>query len=367
MRNRQLLGFCAEPFFCSAAGSVTYIASMMKTNLKYLHTLCFLLIALAGTQGFAAEDSGQTPAGKNNRLWRRRPDVTIPFTLIYGIPFIKLSVNGHDDELFVLDSGSQTTTLNSDEAARLNIELTPSFHNMAITINGLGDSAGQKAWISKSTIKLKFGRETVIRGRMLATSIFSDCGLTGVRIAGILGYDVLRLNTTVIDYANSKFMIYQNGSFIPRGDAHIQALSVDKTAVLPVIAAALAVNGKDYGNARVVVDTGSDDAAMLYVRFAASHSINELEGWKTGGKNCAIGGSSVFLHGLPGSAIVGRQQVALPDISVLQNKEGLGQSDLYDALLGSPVLHRWSIVFDIPKGKIYFIDPAANAATESGN
>jgi hypothetical protein len=328
---------------------------MVRTILKVLltFTLGLLLVALSAAKSFAAEDSGQAKASKNNQLWRRRPDVTIPFTLIHGIPFIKLSVNGHEDELFMLDSGSQATILNQDETARLNIQLTP-LHN--ISINGLGDSAGQSGWASKSAIKLKFGRETVVRGRMLATSTLSNCGLTGVKIAGVVGYDVLRANTTVIDYANSKFMIYQKGSFIPRADAHIQALSVDKATTLPVIAAALAVDGKEYGNARVVVDTGSDEGAMLYVRFAASHSINELQGWKTG-KSCAIGGYGSFLHGLPGSTVVGRERVALPDIAVMQNKEGIAQSDLYDALIGSRVLDRWSIVFDVPKGKIYFIDP----------
>jgi hypothetical protein len=150
-------------------------------------------------------------------------------------------------------------------------------------------------------------------------------------------------------------MIFEKNSFVPRADRHIQALSVDKAAAVPVFSTTISVNGKDYGTARVVVDTGAEHGAMLYARFAARHSINELGGWKTG-KNCGIGGLGSFLYGLHGSAVVGQEQVALPDIAVMLNKNGIAQSDLYDAFLGGAVLARWSIVFDIPNGKIYLLD-----------
>jgi hypothetical protein len=241
--------------------------------------------------------------------------------------------------------------LNSDEAARLKIQLSTKPVGNA---NGLGDSAGQPMWLVKS-IKLKFGRETIFRGNILATSTFSNCGLIGIRIAGVLGYDVLRAHPTVIDYPNGKFMIFEKDSFVPRADRYIHELSIDKAAVLPVFTAVIGIDGKDYGDARVVVDTGSDAKAMIYARFAAIHSLSGLAGWKAG-KNCAIGGIGSFLHGLPGSAIIGDDRVALPDIAVMLNKNGFAQSELYDVLLGSPVLARWIILFDIPNGKIYLVD-----------
>jgi hypothetical protein len=150
-------------------------------------------------------------------------------------------------------------------------------------------------------------------------------------------------------------MIFEKDSFVPHANRQIQELSIDTAAVLPVITAVIGVDSKDYGDARVVVDTGNDAGAMIYARFAANHSLNGLMGWKDG-KNCAIGGFGSFLHGLPGSAVIGEERVALPDIEVMLNKDGIAQSELYDALLGSPALARWTIVFDVPNGKIYFLD-----------
>jgi hypothetical protein len=332
---------------------------MAKINFRFLvlSALGLFLLTQGGVEAFAARDSVQTKSDQNSKLWRRAPAITIPFTLIHGIPFVRLTVNGHTDELFALDSGAQVSWLNSDEAARLKIQLSTKPIGNA---NGLGDSAGQPIWVTTKSVKLKFGREGIVKGNMLATSVFGTCGIAwekilGVKIAGTLGYDVLRAHLTVIDYPLGKFMIYEKNSFVPRADRHIHELSIDKAAVLPVIKAVIGIDGKDYGDARVVVDTGSDSGAMIYARFAASHSLNGLIGWKDG-KDCAIGGIGSFLHGLSGSAIIGEDRVALPDIAVTLNKDGIVQSELYDALLGSPVLARWTIVFDVPNGKIYFLD-----------
>jgi hypothetical protein len=332
---------------------------MVKINSRFLilSALGFFLLTQGGVEAFAVCGSEQTKPDQNNELWRRAPIITIPFTLIHGVPFVKLTVNGHQDELFVLDSGAQASMLNSTEAARLKIQLSTKPVGNA---NGLGDSVGQPMWVTTKSVKLKFGREEIAKGNMLATSAFGTCGIAGekilgVKIAGVLGFDVLRAHPTVIDYPNGKFMIFAKNSFIPNVNSHIHDLSVDKAAVLPVFQAGIGVDGKDYGDARVVVDTGSDAGAMIYAHFAAIHSLSGLAGWKDG-KNCAIGGIGSFLHGLPGSAIIGDERVALPDFAVMLNKNGIAQSELYDVLIGSPVLARWTIVFDIPNGKIYFLD-----------
>jgi predicted aspartyl protease len=323
----------------------------IRLRLLILSTLGFLLI-LTGAESFAAGSGERAMPGQSAELWRHGPSVTAPITWINGLPFIKLSINGHKGELFLIDSGLDRTMLNSDEAARLKIKLSPKPIGYA---QGLGDNDGQPMWAATG-IKLRNGREKIAKGSIFATSLTmgEHCSVPK-NIAGILGYDILRAHTAVIDYPNGKFMIFAKDSFVPRTDRNIQELSVDPTATQPVISVAIAVDGKDYGNARVVLDTGSATGATLYARFAASHSINELAGWKTE-KYCALGGYGVTLHGLPGMARIGQAQVALSDVEVMVNKNGLAQSELYDALLGSAVLKRWSVVFDAPNGKIYLLD-----------
>ncbi|HZB87541.1 MAG TPA: retropepsin-like aspartic protease [Terracidiphilus sp.] len=310
-----------------------------------------LLIALAGAESALALSGNRAVPGLDMKQWRRGPVITIPFTLIHGIPFIKLSINGKKDELFMLDSGCERTILNSDEAPRLKIRLSPKPVGHAV---GLGDSAGQEMFAARS-VQLKFGGKAIAKGDFFATSLFKDCGLTGVRIAGVIGYDVLRAHPTVIDYPNGRFMIFTKGSFAPHLDKHIQALDVDRAAAYPVIAAAVSVEGRDYGPARVVVDTGADAGFMFYARFAANHTVGESGDWNVG-KNCAIGGFGSLMHGLPGSINVGQEKIALPDVAYMLNKEGIAQSELYDGLIGGPVLDKWSIVFDVANGKIYLID-----------
>ncbi len=294
--------------------------------------------------------AGVVPA-RQTGIWRGHPRLAIPVCFFHGIPFLRLDIDGFKGELFMVDSGAQRTLLNSDESDRLQFKLTSA---PGVEVSGFGEANAKGVMVVRS-LHLKFGRNTLVKGDMFAASLSRVGAAMGVRIAGIIGYDVLRANPTVVDYASSKVTIFEKESFSFAADARILELPVDESSQLPAVSARIAIGEKDCGDARVVLDTGSDRGLMLYSKFSSERSLEHLTGWSRG-ENLGVGGESSFLHGLPGSISLGGIQISVPDVSVMDSGEGLAASDHYDALIGSPLLARYAIVFGARPGTVYLAD-----------
>jgi Aspartyl protease len=320
-----------------------------------------LLIALRGTVGPQPPIQINEASASYSALgFRRAPDITIPIVLIHDIPFVKVSINGHEGELFSIDSGSEKSILSYKEATRLHLKLSSKPIGV---IQGLGNNSGRPMW-AVSSIKLKFGEQTLARGSMLATSLFDGCGLADATIAGVLGYDLLRQHLTVIDYSKRQLLIYRKGSLRqPQSEGALE-LKIDKSAALPVIHAPIAIEGKYLGEARIVIDTGADSDAALYPQFANMQILGSSEG--KAARTCAVGGVGSIIHGLKGEMTIAGRHVALTDVAIFQNEEGLAQTSRYDLLIGGALLKRWSLVFDAIDGKIYLLEKGESGISKQG-
>jgi len=289
--------------------------------------------------------------GREGGIWRGHPKLAIPISFFHGIPFVRLDIDGFKGEFFMVDSGAQRTLLNSDESDRLKFKLSPL---PGVQIAGFGD-ANVTSITAVQSLQIKFGRNVLVKGDMFAASLSRLGAAIGVRIAGIIGYDVLRANPTIVDFTSGKLTIFGKGSFSLAPGVRFLELPVNESSQLPAVSARIGVAEKDCGDARVVIDTGSDRGLMLYSQFSTARSLQNLTGWSKG-ENLGVSGESSFLHGLPGSISLGGMRISVPDVSVMDAKDGLAASDHDDALIGSPLLARYAIVFGDAPGAVYLID-----------
>lgn len=319
-----------------------------------------LVIALAriGSPQSTSAVTGDSP-DSSVLEWSRGPEITLPFVLIHDVPFVRLSINGHEDELFSVDSGSERTILSYEEAKKLNLKVSSKPVGI---VQGLGDNAGRPMWTVQS-VKLRFGSQIITQGSFFAASLFNGCDLFGARVAGVLGYDILRQNMTVINYPKRKVMIYRNDSLSrPRSD-QVWSLDLDRSANLPVVHGQIAIGNKNLGDARIVIDTGADNAAALYPHFAKDQDFESAD-QTMAARTCAVDGFGSVLRGLSGSVILAGRQIEMQDVAVFQNKAGLAQNISYDALVGGALLKRWSIVFAGSDAKVYLLDDAGSGTME---
>lgn len=273
-----------------------------------------------------------------------------PFTFLAGFPVVRLTVNGHHDEIFILDSGAWRTTLSTEEASRLGASIVETDRGRIV---GTGDSGSVPIrWATH--VKLSLGKEVLLIGEVPTLSFASLNDATGSRIAGIIGYDVLRTNPTVIDYEHHSFSIFNPRRFVVSGDSKTTAFSIDKTSPLPIVEVSIAVGDRDCGSARALLDSGNGNPMVVSTSFGDLHGLRDLPGWEKG-KGQGFGGEFSVLSGLPGSVSLGDHKILIKHVAVSTAINGVAGGNFYDALLGSPIFAGTSIIFDVQHGRLYWI------------
>ncbi len=286
--------------------------------------------------------------GANDACSLPLPLLAVPFLVVHNVPIVQLELNRNKRELFILDSGSERTTLNSDEAARLHLRLSsPGF---SFVILGMGDS--QSAMAAHS-IKIGAGKVLILKGDVPAVSLAPVATVAGMRITGILGYDVLRAHPTVIDYANRQFLIYDKGHAPKLGEECGVALAVDKNGATPIVDLPARIGDQYFASMQILIDTGSQVAMLVNRSCADARSLEKMSGWKPGIR-VGIGGDAATLHGLPGGIEIGNQRLDIPDVELNLAPRGYSTWGASDAQIGGPLFAGRMLLFDSANGTLYF-------------
>jgi hypothetical protein len=306
-----------------------------------LITIAFSLCTLKCAE---AKSSGHT-------FFLPSPAVTIPIVIVHNIPVIQLTVNGVKNELFMLDSGAQKTVLNADDADEMNISR---MDRSRMTLQAIGNGLGQPVLAARS-VKIKFKGDLLIKGDFPATSLSTSGNELGIKLAGIIGYDLLRAHPTVIDLKHKRLMIYQTKAFANIRNIFPQTYDVDKDGPLPVISAVVGVEGQVLGAARVLIDTGSDRTLGIRGYFASEHQLIELPGWKKA-EVLGANGKSEVLNGLTGWIKIGPTVIQIEDVLMILPGGDITQVGLDDAYLGVPMFNGGLVIFDVGDGYVSFGD-----------
>lgn len=276
------------------------------------------------------------------------------------IPVVYLDVGKIKNQPFILDTGAETTGLNLDDAARLATQLVPCPKCKMV---GSGDSAGVPMSLVPS-IKLQYGKEFEIKGRMLAaTSLGCITQALGTDIAGIIGFEVLSGKIDAMDFVHHEFVLLKSEELADpvRSSAVVLQFAMDPKAKFPVIPAVVGVKDKALGQARVEIDTGAD-SMTIYRHFAEDHGLENPEGWKPG-KSCGNGGLSGMWRGADGWAQFGNERLTDTAVNINLATKGIAAQNQEDVLLSSAMLDGWIVVFNRKAGHILLIKPQTDKPT----
>lgn len=321
-------------------------------NIRCLQVFSALGLSLFGivprAQPSSRTESGVSPV-PSVRIWKHSPDVSIPFKLIHGIPVIELQLNGAKNQTFLIDSGAEKTVVDRGVASNLNVKLSS---NVGVML-GTGDSAGQPMAIATS-LHISYGRDLLLKGSAFATDLTKFSEYVGTPLSGIIGYDLLRAHLSIVDFTTSHFDLFSRNALNEDALASAISLHVNRSDLVPVFMGFIAVDQGTPESAKILLDTGSDRAALLLRDFAEKSGIAALQGWKRGA-GAGMGGKSLILDGLEGRLDLGSEHVDLSEVSINMAKDGLARTGPYDVMIGSPVLSRWCMIFDIAHERILLV------------
>ncbi len=200
------------------------------------------------------------------------PAMEVPFDLLHNQIVVQAEIESSGPYPFVLDSGTQGTTLDLALVKRLGLPLGPR-HRVAA-------GAGKERADSLDTIclELRVGQLTMKNLPALALDLAKVSQAIGRPLAGVLGSGFLAGRITQIDYLRRRIRVWRSSPFGP--DPHppdtprrvtVPLTFLDGSA-LPVFADCF-VNGS---RLPVTIDTGSSFGLILFPPAVAKLGLERL-------------------------------------------------------------------------------------------
>lgn len=281
------------------------------------------------------------------------PYLNIPFELIRGVPGIRLSLNGSESQLFLVDSGLQRSVINSEAVINLKLK---HHEGIAAQFYGIGDTSKQAFGLVDS-VKVRFGDILLLKGSLFIGDLSSIRQAAGQPIAGILGYDFIRAHTLFLDYTSGKMMLIKGMNSFEFSGWRTTELSISPEAAAPVVSVdSLNLDKHIYHGLRALLDTGSDRSAFFTDGFVRANLLEQLPGWKLA-EATGIGGKTHTLTGLGGWTTLASDRFELDDVAAQLPTVAHRVSQDDDVAFGYPVFASRVLVFDAPHGRIYLLTP----------
>jgi hypothetical protein len=273
---------------------------------------------------------------------------TIPFEMMHGIPVVSLTVNGHHQARFIVDTGCHNTSINSDQADALGVKVSSTPIG---TSDGTGENPALPAY-STNRLKLRFGATRLARGTFLAISLRDISSFFHEPIGGVLCYDFLRRQSFVVDFPNRKLELGANASdllsTVPRADL------ISTASGLPIIQMTATVAGMRIDSAKILLDTGSDRELFLNRALVGERKLIDIGGWKDS-QGTGVNGRHRVLQGHSGS--ISNEMIELPIHDVVLSNSDTGNTtgnQPEDGFLGCASLGDYSLFFDVVNKRVFF-------------
>jgi hypothetical protein len=340
------------------------ILSLLSFSFNWQRPLVGLVAALSligcksGQQlGQPAKPAQAQPVFIRNHFYftKKARSVEIPFKYVNNLMVIPLRINGSDTMRFILDTGVKTalvTGLSHGETIQVN-------DTRRIKIRGLGEGSDLEALLSYGN---RFDISTNIRGDnhdvlILTEDIFFLSTKLGMRVSGIIGYDVFKNFIVEIRYEERKIILHRPEKYKRRPPGQVLPLLIEEGK--PYIEAFIEQDNGQRLRVKLLVDTGASYALSLDRLSDPSIALPA----KT--VDTYLGrGLSGDIHGQLGrlkSLELGKYKfknftASYPDSASLRQVTGAVHRN---GLLGADILKRFHVTLDYPNNRLY-IKPNAD-------
>jgi hypothetical protein len=259
---------------------------------------------------------------------------TVPIQIVNNHVYVSVMLNGRGPYTFVLDSGGDYI-ITPQVAAAVQAHSTGS-----VQLQGVGATTEGAAFTHVDTLAL--GNAAVRNQYMLVLPIATGFGMAeGIRIDGMVGYQLLARFLTTLDYANSKLTLAMP-SAAPATAPGAAAVGFYIDGTIPRIP--IAVNGV---TTSAEVDTGNRAALDLSSPFLAAHpAIAALAKTAPAVAGFGVGGPAYARLGRIPTLQIGPYDMANCVASFAAQSKGAFADPFNPANVGGAVLRRFDVTFD---------------------
>lgn len=277
---------------------------------------------------------------KNTRWLPSDNSSQIPFTMADGRIVVNVSINGHADLPFLLDTGSQATI--TPEASQL-LGLRGSGN---VGLSGVG-SVQQAAQFTQVK-ELRIGPAVISDQLFVITALPDFLENRGKEqpIAGLIGYEFLRRFPVTFDYQKRLLVLYKPGtSVVAPPDAQTFRLYFDDHTPLIQV-------GVDDATGVFGIDTGDNSVTTLFGSFYDAYRFPIEQPVQQKSENGFGGGNAAILTRI-GSLSFGQWTLEHPLLNVTFARKGVFSNDSTAGNLGYIVLRNFVFSLDYEHHRAY--------------
>ncbi len=276
----------------------------------------------------------------------RQKKMTLDFTLQNNLIILPIKINQSDTLNFILDTGAGHTLITDPQIAK-SLDL-PRIRN--ITIQGIQKDHNIGAYISNIDIMNLSSITSSKHGVLVVDEdVLHLSEYAGIRIHGLLGYDIFSKFIVKIDYELKRVVFYNPEKF--RSKAKGERLAIKFHQQKPYVQANVIVDDSQKVEVDLIVDLGAGHALSLEQHTGTSIKIPEKSIKTYLGTTLAgsVYGSLARIKGLElGSYKLENILTSFPDstwfVYKIPEREGN---------LGNDVLKRFDLVIDYPHSQLF--------------
>jgi hypothetical protein len=288
---------------------------------------------------FTSIERGTPPAF--TRPPDRAPDMhgtaDVPIDLAYGgLIFVDVMVNGTTPMSFVVDSGAESTVLNSSRLGTLGLVETGTF------AAGAGGGDVTVGYVPHVTYAIG---DAVVRDQIVSTIPLDPLEAPlGRKIDGIIGYDFLSRFVVEIDYAHKRLRLRDRASYHHAPGTPVPLTLEDST---PYVDASVEVPGVQPVPGHFVLDTGCLCEVTLFAPFIDEHHLlDAVPDARVTGFSAGAGGETHQVSAPITSLRIGDKTVDKPTADFGRDTTGATADPESAGLIGAIVWRRFVLTLD---------------------
>jgi PDZ domain-containing protein len=317
---------------------------MTRRDTKCFAGLFIVLIASASMLSELKAQNAGTPASQANapeppaRFAFGGNAAQIPPDFVRNLIFLPVRVNASRTFLFQLDSSAATSSIDPEQAARLDVKLQT------------GNSGADSSPPSARDVLLELPGLQLPMTSLPELSRQKFAEQSGQSSLGVLGKDFFDRVVIEVDYVRQTVQLYDPSVFTYSGAGKSFPLSF--AGGLPLLRAKAEISGHKTVDADFVLATGLDSAVVFYRAFTDSERISAAHFKTEPAYYPEIDdGAKILLGRLKGFQI-GQYGVEAPVAVFSQSNSSVTTDKKIAGAIGSDFLRRFTVIFDFPHQRV---------------
>ena len=262
----------------------------------------------------------------------------IPLELYMNLIFLQVRANDSKTLWFNLDTGLQTSILDSGQAEALGLKLEDKSN---VSVPGGTIELAFANGVSFSVPGVEIVNQRV---RTLPLSVFTP--VLGRAIQGTIGHDLFKRFVVEIDYAKRVLNLYEPKDYKYSGSGEIIPLTIENDQ--PFMQAEMIQPGRAPIKAKLKIDTGSTDALGLNGSFVKIVKLVGPTQKVVPQPGVALGGITENYVTRIGGLRIGRILIKSPVTGYSKDLTRGGDA----GTIGGEIFRRFKVIFDYSRGRM---------------